>query len=113
MASSWEKVKVGDSNMRAYVSVPEGARRVPGIPQRQVQRELAHSLRRSSKAHFAYVVRGVHRRKPTHPQRSTLGTKAGHDADHVECKLVANDRPNLRNFARIASSRIGKYHSYP
>jgi len=31
MASSWEKVKVGDSNMRAYVSVPEGARRVPGI----------------------------------------------------------------------------------
>jgi carboxymethylenebutenolidase len=31
MASSWEKIKVGDSNMRAYVNVPEGARGVPAL----------------------------------------------------------------------------------
>jgi carboxymethylenebutenolidase len=31
MASSWEKVKVGDSNMRLYTSVPDNAQRAPAI----------------------------------------------------------------------------------
>ena len=31
MASSWENIEVDSSNMRAYVSVPDGAQRVPGI----------------------------------------------------------------------------------
>ena len=31
MASSWENIKVGGSNMRAYVSAPDDSRRVPGI----------------------------------------------------------------------------------
>lgn len=31
MASSWEKIKVDGSNMRAYMSAPEGTRRAPGI----------------------------------------------------------------------------------
>ena len=31
MASSWENIKVSGSNMRAYVSAPEGSSKVPGI----------------------------------------------------------------------------------
>ena len=31
MASTWENVRVGDSNMRAYVSAPDNTQRVPAI----------------------------------------------------------------------------------
>ncbi len=31
MSSSWENVKVDGSNMRAYVSAPEGTNKVPAI----------------------------------------------------------------------------------
>src|SRR6266511_5767106 len=31
MASSWEKINVGGSNMRAYVRAPDNAQRVPAI----------------------------------------------------------------------------------
>lgn len=31
MTSSWKKVKVSDSNMRAYVSLPENPRPAPAI----------------------------------------------------------------------------------
>ncbi len=31
MASFWESIKVADSNMRTYMSAPDGSRKVPGI----------------------------------------------------------------------------------
>ena len=52
----------------------------PGVSERSLQRELAHSLRRSAKAHLAHVVRRLDRGEPPDSQRRALGAQAGHDA---------------------------------
>ena len=56
------------------------ARRVPGLSERPIQRELADSLRRSPEADLAHVVRRVDRGEPPDPERRALGAQAGHDA---------------------------------
>jgi carboxymethylenebutenolidase len=109
MASSWQNVKVDGSNMRTYVSVPDGSRKVPGIVVVQGQTGVDDFVEFSqmvAREGFVAAAPDLYHRDPPHckddaPTRRMRLTDATVMAD-------INSTVNfLKSHDSVDSSRIG------
>ena len=81
------------------------ARRVSRLSECPLQRKLAHPIGRSSEAHLAHVVRGLHRGEPADSQRRPLGAQAGHDADGGHQRPPPREDGNADQVRRRSAER--------